>query len=172
MKNNKECRRLATCFTLDGDYNKSVGRDGVWKKLGNNSFDIDLVDEKNHYYSYISNFEISKKENLEFIAKTQSLAIRNFSESKIYSVRIQRKFRGKVKFKDYKIEPTEEICIGCDSDFELEEIYQEYKKLPCNGDCSFAELISYTNYYTYEGKIKKMHKVEYKIHDVTVLSEY
>jgi hypothetical protein len=170
MKNNKECRRLATCFTLDGEYNKSVGRDGFWKKSGNYSFDIDLQYAKNYHNSFINNFEISKKENIKFVAKAQSLAIRNFSESKVYSVRVQRKFRGKVKFKDYKIEPTEEICIGCDSDFELEDIYDVH--IPYYGNDPWEIMAHNRGSIPYEVKIKKMYSVEYKIHDITVLSEY
>ncbi|ESU22363.1 hypothetical protein FEDK69T_23480 [Flavobacterium enshiense DK69] len=167
-KDNKECRRLATCFIYDEYSNNLVGRE-------TNSTDGDVIiaspnidKERELYYDLAEQMKISNKDNIEFLSKTKTLSIKNFSENKVYNVRIKKTYLGKVTYKDYKIEPTEEICIGCDTDFDLDLEFIEKQIQNPYPDSGY-----YKEYYLpFEGKIKKANKIEYSIHKIDLISEY
>ena len=165
---NKECRRLVTCFKYDKYLNEAVGRE-TDSVSGNTTFVSPNIDkERVEYSKFYNNMDIFDVSNISYLSFTKSLSIKNFSKTKVYNVRIQRTYQEKVKFKDYKVEPTEEICIGCVSDFDLKLDYLQTKVIetyPYSG-----ESIKYI--LPYEGKVKRVYKVEYKVHSVKQISEY
>jgi hypothetical protein len=167
-KNNIECKRLVTLFKHEIFFNETVGREADSTDLYGVFKHYDFMRPKSYNFEkdISDKIEIKNNENIEILSRTKNLAIKNFSETKVYNVRIKRTCKDKIKYKDYKIEPKEQICIGCESDFDV-----NFKHHDAYFNSAFA-LHSALRNNSYEGLIKKTYKVEYEIHDVTVLSEY
>jgi hypothetical protein len=97
---------------------------------------------------YIEN--LNKKQ----FSKTNTFELKNSSETKVYDVMVQISTLGKVKYETYRIEPTDVIELGCDSNFEAK--YGYYYDEP-----------------EVEGiKLSNFSKITYKIHEVNLVSEY
>ena len=86
---------------------------------------------------------IINKENSENFKKTESFELYNQSETKVYLVTVQIKKAEKVRYEKYLIEPTQNIELGCNYDFEL-----------------------------YNHKLINFKKIEYRIHKIEIDSEY
>jgi hypothetical protein len=56
---------------------------------------------------------------LEGIDETRGVELKNKSETKVYKVVVKIINKGKVNFKEYVIEPTDLIKLGCDKDFDI-----------------------------------------------------
>lgn len=159
-KDNFDCRRLATCYRYE------FATPDEYK---------DIIDKEGLVYNNKINSPIVKKQNIELLENTKTLFLINNSKTKVYQVRIQiTDEKNKVSYKDYEIQPTQQICLGCDSMIEVD--LKESKKI--------IEQIYYDSYigsqdrsytittYQYEGKIKKIYNLNFQIHNTKVISEY
>lgn len=161
-KDNSECRRLATCFTYLIDDNKQVGREYSLLKDDKYYF---IKNEISMYGDRMGWYPISESKNRKILSKAKSLSVKNFSKTKVYSVRIQRTCRdGEISYTDYILEPLAVQCIGCDTDFDIKIKDDE------------ISIFSYTStnkpILNYEGEIKKAYEANYEIHNVKLISEY
>ncbi len=159
-RDNFECRRLATCFRFDSDFDNSVAR---------NSQSVNLDYERIKYGLNFSEYKLKHKNNLKLLENTNNIVLVNHSKTKVYEVRIQRTDKGVVSYEDVVIEPTSEICIGCNVDFDLdiERIREE------NSSWNLVESKTITHeVFPYEGNIKNLRKIEYKIHNFKVIQKY
>lgn len=93
-----------------------------------------------------------KTRNEKIFAQTNTLELKNNSQTKVYQATIQINNNGKIYYQEYEIEPTEVIELGCDHDFNVDVDYNVNSK------------IKLTNLSKYE--------ILYKIHKVELISEY
>lgn len=110
-------------------------------------------------YSVRSSFDcenpfFSENLNKKQFSKTNTLELKNNSQTKVYEVLVQISKLGKVKYETYKIEPTDVIELGCDSNFEAKFGYYY-------GDPEVDGI-----------KLSNFSKITYKIHEVNLISEY
>jgi hypothetical protein len=92
--------------------------------------------------------------NQKQFSKTNTLELKNSSQTKVYEVLVQINTLGKIKYEKYKIEPTEVIELGCDTKFDANFGYYN--------DEPEVEAI----------KLSNISKITYKIHEVNFISEY
>ncbi|OWP85315.1 hypothetical protein BWK59_00850 [Flavobacterium davisii] len=92
--------------------------------------------------------------NWKQFSKVNTMFLKNKSETKVYEVTIQKNREGQITYKKYKLEPTEEISLGCDNEFNMRFPY--YSGEP---EVKYLELSDFI-------------PIVYKIHKVKVLSEY
>ena len=157
-KTNSECAKQLTCFGSDSDLNYS------FPSANNEIAAIPSLDKE---YNRYSGQKISNPINIKILEETQSLNLKNNSKTKIYNVRIQKtNYFGKIAYKDFKIEPTQELCIGCDKYFDID--FPSIKE-SINGS-NFNTYYQYI--YPFEGNVKKILNCTYKIYDSKVISEY
>lgn len=95
-------------------------------------------------------------DNYKLFTQTSTLELKNNSQTKVYQVLIQINESGKIRYQEYKIEPTEEIQLGCDSKFDINFKYSNYE--------TPFKAITLSNLA--KGFVK------YKIHEIKLLSEY
>lgn len=89
---------------------------------------------------------------------TKTIEIVNTSQTKVYEVLIQISNNRKISYLKYKIEPTEIVILGCDSNFKINYDINKAKE----GDCAEAVYLSHLS----------KNKIEYNIHKITLISEY
>jgi hypothetical protein len=158
-KDNYECRRMATYHRYDdlGGYNNYGIKEIVYK-------------ENLPYDSKIA-YPILKQQNIKLLEDTSTMLLKNNSKTKVYEIRIQKENNdGRVSYEDFKLEPTEEICLGCDSSFDLDI---KTSNIEINTDYYSPNNKTYTQIkWQYEGKIKKIYDQNINIHSVKLISEY
>lgn len=159
-KDNFECRKLATCYRYE------FAIPDKYK---------DFIDEEGLVYNDKIKSPIIKKHNIKLLKNTKTLFLTNNSKTKVYQVIIQiTDEKNKVSYKDYKIEPTEQICLGCDSKIEvdLKESKEEINVISYDSYLGTQDNSYTRTKYQYEGKIKKIYNQNYQIHKTKVVSEY
>lgn len=96
-------------------------------------------------------------ENKQQYSSTKTLEIFNMSETKVYEVMVQYKKSGIVSYESFKIEPTRKIILGCNFEFNA-----NLNKISDSDSSVNLKLMELTNFIP----------IEYKIHKISLLSEY
>lgn len=140
-KKNCSCSNRIEEVYLEGVHNYVTSNRKQWNGPG--SFECDPP-----FYSD----EINGK----LFDQTNTLELKNNSQTKVYQVTIQIDNNGNINYQEYKIEPTEIIELGCDRDFNVVFDYL--------GNESSMNAIKLSNL--------SKNEILYKIHKVVLISEY
>jgi hypothetical protein len=93
-------------FSLGIDYG-----DGIRFRQGVSFGDVDC---DNPFYL--------EGENKKKYSRTKTIEVFNKSETKVYEVMIQFKNSGKVNYETFRIEPTQNLLLGCNFNFDADLI--------------------------------------------------
>ena len=160
---------LISCENKDLIIQKSKNNCGCYQKI-KSFIDISYYSECNFRYPWdkscsndpysiiLSQSSKQVSQSNEIFSKTNTIELVNNSRTKVYKVLIQIFNNGKISYLKYKIEPTQIITLGCDSNFKIN--YDRNKAR--EGNCAEAVYLS---------NLSK-NKIEYNIHKIELISEY
>lgn len=165
-KDNFSCRQELTCFGINNHY---ANGDGIY---GGNRFGE--IETSRYHQKILKRYPIVEKGNLKNLEKTKTLILKNNSETKVYKVTIQKKYNNsKVEYKDFELEPTQSICLGCSEKYFVKLInagvIEKQEKILIGNPIVIK---TKHNFLKYEGEVVKSESIDYNIHKLEVVKEY